>query len=154
MPALADWCSVDLVDEDGEVRRREVAHVDRTKSEIARDFFRLDPTRPDERDGLIRVFRTGKPEFFAEVTDEHLVKCARDPDELDRLRELGVRSIMIVPLTARGRPLGALTLVRAESTRRYGESDLHLALELGSRAALAVDNARLFEESREAVRTA
>ena len=148
MPIFADWCSLELLGEDGQLQYREVAHTDLAKVELAREYRRLYPARPDDRVGVMRVFRTGQPEFFAEVSDEHLVMGARDQEELRRLRELGLRSVMIVPLTARGRTLGALTLVTAESSRRYGEDDLRLALELGSRAALAVDNARLFEELR------
>jgi PAS domain S-box-containing protein len=146
VPILADWCSLDLLGDDGRVQHLEVAHTDPAKLELASEYRRLYPARPDDRVGLMRVFRTGQPEFFPEVSDKHLVMDARDPDELRRLRELGVRSVMIVPITARGQPLGALTLVMAESSRRYGEDDLRLALELGSRAALAIDSARLFEQ--------
>ena len=148
VPIFADWCSLELFGEDGQLQYREVAHADPAKVELAREYRRLYPARPDDRVGVMRVFRTGQPEFFAQVSDEHLVMGARDQEELRRLRELGLRSVMIVPLTARGRTLGALTLVTAESSRRYGEDDLRLALELGSRAALAVDNARLVEELR------
>ncbi len=148
VPIIADWCSLELFGEDGQLQYREVAHTDPAKVELAREYRRLYPARPDDRVGVMRVFRTGQAEFFAQVSDEHLVMGARDKEELRRLRELGLRSVMIVPLTARGRTLGALTLVTAESSRRYGENDLRLALELGSRAALAVDNVRLVEELR------
>jgi PAS domain S-box-containing protein len=148
VPIIADWCSLELFGEDGRLQYREVAHTDPAKLELAREYRRLYPARPDDRVGVMRVFRTGEPEFFGEVTDELLTMGARDQEELRRLLELGLRSVMIVPLTARGRTLGALTLVTAESSRRYGEDDLHLALELGSRAALAVDNVRLVEELR------
>ena len=148
VPIFADWCSLELLGEDGQLQYREVAHSDPAKVELAREYRRRYPARPDDRVGVMRVFRTGQPEFFPEVSDELLVRGARDQEELHRLRELGLRSVMIVPLTARGRTLGTLTLVTAESSRRYGEDDLRLALELGSRAALAVDNARLFEELR------
>jgi PAS domain S-box-containing protein len=146
VPIMADWCSLDLVGDDGHVQHLEVAHTDPAKLELAREYRRLYPARPHDRIGLMRVFRTGQPEFFAEVSDQHLVMGARDEEELRRLRELGIRSVMIVPITARGRALGALTLVMAESARRYSEDDLHLALSLGSRAALAIDSARLFEQ--------
>jgi PAS domain S-box-containing protein len=151
VPIFADWCALDLLDRNGQVRHLEVAHVDPAKVEFAREYRRRFPAHPDDRVGLMRVIRTGSPEFYPEVSDEHLAMGARDPEELRLLRELGPRSVIIVPLKARGRPLGALTVVTAESARRYTEEDLHVALELGSRAALAVDNARLFEEAREAV---
>ena len=145
---IADWCSLELFGEDGQLQYSEVAHTDLAKVELAREYRRLYPARPDDRVGVMRVFRTGEPEFFAEVSDELLMMGARDEEELHRLRELGLQSVMIVPLTARGRTFGTLTLVTAESSRRYGEDDLRLALELGTRAALAVDNARLVDELR------
>ena len=148
VPTIADWCSLELYGEDGQLQYREVAHTDLAKVELAREYRRLYPARPDDRMGVMRVFRTGEPEFFAQVSEELLVMGARDQEELRRLRELGLKSVMIVPLTARGRTLGGLTLVMVESSRCYDDDDLRLALELGSRAALAVDNARLFEELR------
>jgi signal transduction histidine kinase/CheY-like chemotaxis protein len=86
------------------------------------------------------------------VTEEMLAAAARDPDHLAILRSLGIKSVMIVPLTAQGRTLGAITFVLAESGRRYAQADLDLAIDLGRRSGLAVDNARLFRESQEALR--
>jgi len=152
VPTLADWCSLDLLLDDGQVQHLEVAHTDPAKLELAREYRRLLPARPDDWVALMRVLRTGQPEIIAELSDHDLAMRARDEEELRRLRELGAQSVMIVPITARGRALGALTLVMAESLRRYGEDDLRLAIELGYRAALAVDNARLLEEARQAGR--
>ncbi len=151
VPALADWSSLELLNDDGQVVYLECTHADRAKVELVREYRRMHQPRQDDRAGIMRVFRTGEPEFWPEVTDEQLVTEARDQEELRRLHELGKKSAMIVPLTARGRNLGALTLVISESSRRYGEDDLRLAVAMGSRAALAVDNARLWEETRKAV---
>ena len=94
------------------------------------------------------MLRTGEPEFYPEVTDEALVAAARDAEHLRIMREGGFTSVMILPLVARGRTLGALTLVTAESGRRYEAGDLALAEDLARRAALAVDNARLYGEAQ------
>jgi signal transduction histidine kinase len=95
--------------------------------------------------------RTGKSELYAEIPDEMLVAGTRDPEQLRLARELGLRSAMVVPLLARGRTLGALSLVWAESGRRYDHADVVLMEELGRRAGVAVDNARLYEEVQRAV---
>lgn len=151
VPALADWCSLELLNDDGHVEYLQVAHADRAKVELADEYRRMYPPRQDDQSGLMNVFRTGEPEFWPEVTDEQLVVNARDHEELRLLRALGKKSVMIVPLSARGRNSGALTLVLSESSRLYGEDDLRLAVEIGSRAGLAVDNARLWEETKKAV---
>jgi PAS domain S-box-containing protein len=92
--------------------------------------------------------RVGRPAFYPEITDEMLAATARDEEHLRLLREIGFTSVMLVPMIARGRTLGVITLVSAESGRRYEEDDLRLAEELARRAALAVDNAKLYEEAQ------
>jgi serine phosphatase RsbU (regulator of sigma subunit)/anti-sigma regulatory factor (Ser/Thr protein kinase) len=99
------------------------------------------------------VIRTGRSELYPEVTDEMLEQSIDDPEQLRLFRELGLSSIMIVPLIARARTLGTLTLVHAESGRRYGEDDLRFAEDLARRAAVAVDNARLYTQEHHAVVT-
>jgi PAS domain S-box-containing protein len=152
VPGFADWCALDLLTDDGRPRRIHVAHKDPAMVELAREFWRRYPPEPDDRHGLMRVLRTGEPVLVPDVTDEMLVRGARDEEHLRAVRGLGLRSVIMVPLTAGGRTLGALTLVMAESSRRFAEADLGLARELAARAALAVENARLFAEAREAVR--
>src|SRR5262249_42066759 len=125
---------------------------DSAKLECARELWTRYPPSPDDDQGVLKVLRTGEPEVFFRVTDELLVLGARDEEHLRLLRTLAPRSVMIVPLNARGHTLGAMTLVMAESSRRYNEEDLRVALELGSRAAMAVENARLFEGVQSASR--
>ena len=96
----------------------------------------------------MRVARTGLPEIVPEVTDEMLVAAARDPEHLSILRLVGFTSVMIVPMIARERSVGVITFVAAESQYRYDERDLELTLELARRAALAIDNARLYDAER------
>jgi GAF domain-containing protein len=134
--------------DDGSVERVAVEHEDPEKVTLALKLQESYPPDPEASSGVPNVLRTGRPEFYPEVTDEMLGAVARDEDHLGLLREIGFTSVIIVPMVARGRTLGAVTLVSAESGRRYGEVDLELAEELARRAALAVDNARLYEEAR------
>jgi signal transduction histidine kinase/integral membrane sensor domain MASE1/ActR/RegA family two-component response regulator len=152
VPMLADWCVLDLVVGDEGPRTFEIAHSDPEKMKLAEELRGRYPPHPDADRGPMKVLRTGEPEHYPEISDAMLVEGARDSGHLEILRTLGLRSAVIVPLKARGRTIGALSLVTAESGRRYDEDDLRLASELASRAALAVDNALLFRETGEAVR--
>lgn len=153
VPQLADWCAVDVLEEDGSIRQVAVAHADPDKVQLARDLRRRYPPDPDAETGLPAVIRSGKPEWYREVTEELLIQGARDEEHLALLRKLQLGSIIVVPLTARGRTFGALTMVAAESGRRYGERDLIFAVDLARRAGVAVDNARLYRRSAHVART-
>ena len=150
VPNLADWCAVEIVDDAGVARQVTIAHVDPAKVEFARELNRRYPTNPNATTGVPNVLRTGTPELHAEITDEMLVAGAIDAEHLRLVRELGLRSAMIVPLTVRGRTFGALTLVSAESRRRYGPDDLALSMELARRAAFAIDSARQHQQALDA----
>jgi PAS domain S-box-containing protein len=150
VPRIADWCSVDLVEDDGSFTRAAIAHVDPTKVELARKLWRRYPPHPDDPHGMPRVVRTGEPELIAEIPDALLVAASPAPEILETLRSLGLRSSMCVPLRARNRVFGAISFVTSEETRRYGARDLALAEELARRAALAIDNARLFRAMEDA----
>lgn len=153
VPDIADWCVVDLVDEQGGLRRLGVAHVDPTKVALAADVERRYPTDPNASQGVPQVIRTGKSELYTEITDEMLVQGARDAEHLRMIRELGLRSAMVVPLIAHGQTLGAMTFVAAESGRRYGPDDLEFAEALARRTAVAIDNARMFARERSIAET-
>lgn len=144
VPHIADWCAVDIVDEDQTIRRLAVVHVDPSKVEWAQKLHERYPPHPEDLYGVPNVIRTGQPELYPDLPDEVIVASARDAEHLEILRGVGFTSTMIVPLVARGRTLGAIAFVSAESGRHYDESDLALAVELARRAGLAVDNARLF----------
>jgi signal transduction histidine kinase len=116
----------------------------------ARELSRRYPPNPDASSGSSHVIRTGEPELYPEIPDELLVAGAVDEEHLRIIREVGIRSAIVVPLVAHDLTLGTLTLIAAESGRRYGHADLALALELARRAALAVDNARLHRAELEA----
>jgi PAS domain S-box-containing protein len=146
VPTLADWCAIDLLDEERDIHRVEVAHTDPAKRELARELEQRYPTDPDAETGVPQVLRTGVPELAPEIPPDLLEGTAQDEEHLRIIRELGLKSYIIVPLIARGRTLGAITLVTAESGRRYGTADLETVQELALRAAFAVDNARLVRE--------
>ena len=148
---LADWCAVDLL-ENGEVERLAVAHVDPVKIEKARQLQEKYPADPDSESGVHQVLRSGAPILVSEVSDEMLAARARSPEHLAAIRELGVRSYMSVPLRVHNRTLGVITFVSGDSGRRYDAVDLQFAQDLASRAAMAVENARAYEETRGANR--
>ena len=149
VPKLADWCIVDVVEGD-EVRRLPVAHGDPARTRVAAEITRLPLDRQDPTNPVAKVLRTGNAEFVPEVSEEWIQRAAASPGRDRLVRELGIRSIIILPLLARGRTLGAITFVTAESRRAYSFDDLRLAEELAGRAALAIDDARLYEEAQAA----
>lgn len=147
VPRLADWCAVDVLDEDaGGPMNVVVAHADPAKVAMAAALRERWPSDPESEQGVGAVIRSGEPQIIPEVTDEMLTAAALDDEHLAVIRELGLRSALTVPLTARGRTLGALSLISAESERVYNDADLALATDLARRAALAIDNALLFRD--------
>jgi len=148
VPTLADWCAVDVLREDGSVERLAVAHQNPEKVRLAYELQERYPADPESPRGVREVLRTGKAEVVPEIPPELLEEAAVDEAHREIIGELGLRSYMILPLIARGNTLGAISFVTAESGRTYGEADLALAEELAGRAAVAVDNARLYEEGQ------
>jgi PAS domain S-box-containing protein len=142
---LADWCGVSAVRDDGSVRRFGFRHVDPDAGVLGRSWWQNSPFPASRDRGAPNVIRTGTPELTP-VIDPRALERFADPSELALLRQLGLASSMVVPLVARGRTLGALTLVRGPDSPPYGDADLELATDLARRAALAADNARLFSE--------
>ena len=153
VPEIADWCAVDLVDERGIRQRVVVAHRDADKLELAERLRGYEPQEPSPDQGAERVISTGAAELYAEIEDEMLVQAAVDDEHLRLLRAVGFRSVLLVPLRARGRTLGVMTLVTAESQRKFTEADLEFAQALAGRAGVAVDNARLATDRREIATT-
>jgi PAS domain S-box-containing protein len=148
VPQIADWCAVHLVNEDGSVRQVIVTHPDPAKLRLVRELEEHFPYDPNAPTGVPEVLRSGKPELLSEIPDELIEAATRDTDLRRTLRELGLRSSMVVPLAARGRILGAITFVTAESGRRFGPEDVAIAEILARRAALAVDNSRLYRAAQ------
>lgn len=152
VPELADWCTVDLVEE-GVRRSLAVAHTDPAKVEAARAYRRKYPPDESSARGVPNVLRTGAPELYRDLPEELLRASTRSEEQWRALEELGLKSLMIVPIVVRGTTEGALTLIAAESGRRYDEADLALACELGRRAGTAIENARAYSAAQRAIRT-
>ncbi|NUP08574.1 MAG: PAS domain S-box protein [Polyangiaceae bacterium] len=148
VPRFADWCAVDLAEgADHGLRQLAVQHSDPAKAHLAQELAKRHPADPSALEGAANVIRTGQPVLHKRIDDELLAATSRDAVYLEILRKLGMRSAMIVPLTARGRTFGAITFIAAESGRMYDEGDLAIARELAARAAYAVDNARLYAQA-------
>jgi len=150
LPFLGSWCIVDLVEPDGAMRRLAIVHPDPSKQELTAGLARSWPPGRDDPLGAPRAVRTRQIEVIPCVDDEMLVTVARDAENLRTLRALGIGSVVVVPLIARGNVLGALTLVSADSGYQYSASDVELAEALGARCAVSIDNSRLHRDARSA----
>ena len=147
VPKLADWCAIYVLDEDGALRRVVVAHEDPGKALDVEELLRLYPARLDAPHGVGEAIRTGRTTLHADVPDDLLREFALDDEHLRRLRGLGMRSVVVAPLQARGAPLGAITLV--STGEAYEERDRLLAQEVAARAGLAIENALALRERDE-----
>jgi signal transduction histidine kinase/PAS domain-containing protein len=151
LPQLADWCSVHELSEDGQLRLVEFAHVDPMKTTFLRDLVQRRPDLggpgPDMREAL----KDQKPRIYPDLTEELIREKAVNHEQWEIARALGIVSLMILPLVARGRTVGAIRFGSAESRRRFTPEDLTLAQELARRSAFAIDNARLYKKARDAV---
>jgi PAS domain S-box-containing protein len=152
VPGLADWCVIDVL-ENGRILSVAVAHSDPSQVELAQRLNRDYPPDPAGPSGVAYVLRTGASEIYTDISNEALGAWAQNDEHLEALRGLGLRSAMVLPLGARGRIFGALSFLSAESNRRYDDDDLSFATDLARRAALAIDNARLYEERSHVART-
>jgi signal transduction histidine kinase len=148
---LADWCVIFELEEGGGMLRRQVAHRD---PERERELSRMVGTRVEERasEALLRLMTSGRSEIVNEVPRRIALGLIDVREGAARQRHPSVERLMIIPLCARGQALGALALVSSDPLWLYDEEELSLAEELGSRAAIAMDNARLYNESQEANR--
>jgi predicted ATPase/signal transduction histidine kinase len=152
VPFLADWCSVHVLDETGEMKRVATAHVDPEKRELFRESREHYVARWNAPTSARQVLEEGKPLLAKDVTEEAFKQAGCDVGTIDLLRRLGTRTAMVLPLRARGRTFGALAFGSGATDRRYEAADLALAEEFARRAAAAIDNARLYEDAREAIR--
>lgn len=142
VPSVADWCAV-YIEEAGDLRLVDVAHRDPERGALAWEFRHRYPPDSEAPKGSYNVYRSGESEVIPEISADVIEEHSPDPEYARLVQKLGLRSAMTVPMIARGRPLGVISLVAAESGRRYCDEDLPFAEALASRAALAIDNARL-----------
>jgi PAS domain-containing protein len=149
VPTLADWCSIDLLQDDGRIHRVAVVHADPAKAALAEQLRQQYPLlAADAAHTLVRVLRTGESWFDPAASAARLRAEARDTAHWELIQPLGFTAEIVVPLLARGRALGTITCVLGDRTRRYSKADLVLAEDLAGRAALALDNARLYQEAQ------
>jgi signal transduction histidine kinase len=146
---VADWAVIYVVGAEGVVERLEVAHRDPEKAEAVR-ALRDHPIQPAGPHPVLEVLRTRSPLLVTTIDEARLRSFAQDEPHLELLRRLGVESFMVVPLVARDREIGAIGLISSDPGRPFGEEDLAQANDLAFRAALAIDNARLYREAQEA----
>ncbi len=151
VPVIADWCTIYISREDGSIKRVAMANKDEAEVSRAVEFEKLYPHDPEATRGLYRVLRTGEAEIFARVSDENLQMFARDDIHLSYMKSLNIHSAMLVPLHAHGKTFGAILLTSTQEDREFGSQDLLFTQELGRRAGLAIENARLYLEAQKAV---
>jgi len=146
VPRLADWCLIDLRTEGAP--ERFAVHAEADKIQFAETMAREESFISDATRGPAAVMRSGQFEWEPEITDSMIREVVGDQQHLDSVRELGLRSYICMPIKGRGETIGAITLMTAESRRRFSENDVRLAEALTYRAALAIDNARLYSEAQ------
>ncbi|HVV51607.1 MAG TPA: GAF domain-containing sensor histidine kinase [Polyangia bacterium] len=151
IPHLCDWCVIDMVAEDGALRRVATAHARADREALLERLYRYPPGR-GSRHPAARVIVTGKPELLRDVDARTVAVNTVDEEHRALVNALAPCSSLALPLVARERILGAITLTFAESGRQYGPDELRVATDLSARAALAADNARLYQEAQQAVR--
>jgi serine phosphatase RsbU (regulator of sigma subunit)/PAS domain-containing protein len=150
VPLLADWCVVHVKQPDGSLRQIVAVHHDPEKEQLARELHRRWPTDPDGPSGAPAVIRTGNAEVYHQIPESLLEQTAKDDEHLAILRTLGLRSSLMLPLSARGRTLGSIVFTIAESCRTFSPAERKLAETLADRAAVALDNAQLYARARDA----
>jgi PAS domain S-box-containing protein len=146
VPRVADWCAMHVLEEDGAITTLVVEHADPAKLVFAQELQERYPPDPANERGAAAVIRSGRAELLPEIPPDAFANAARDEMHEQLLRELGIRSFLCVPITARGKTCGAITFVTAESGRRFADPDLRMAEELALRTAAVIENAQLYEE--------
>ncbi|MFY2562478.1 ATP-binding protein [Corallococcus terminator] len=152
VPILADWCLVDVMDETGTVQRTSVAYADPREDSLAQRVRGFPPGQEGSAHPTTRVARQAESLLVDHVDDAWLRRVSVSEAHFEAMREVGFHEILSVPLLARGRSLGALTFLAVRPSRHYTQTDLETAQDLARRAALLVDNARLYREARRSVR--
>lgn len=150
---IADFCIIDLFEEDGKLHRVAARHAnpDPEQEKMAKEIL-LYPADPRNKQGIYDAARTGKPVYIRHFTQNWLNKASQMPGERKLANKLGLKSLMFVPLKSRNKVIGVLSLFSSAKNFLYSETDVILAQELANRAGTAVDNARLFLQSQEALK--
>ena len=152
VPTLADYCSIDLVDAEGELRRVSTTHVDPEKEVVLRELWQEYPYHADDP-GTPAVVRTGKPQLMPVIDPQETARFTRSAEQAAMFEQLSPRSYLCVPMSSRGQVFGALALVYSDSGRTYGPAELAAVEQIAARAATAIENARLYADAQAANRT-
>ncbi len=144
VPQFADWCAIDVMNDQGGLQRTTLVHADPAKTAVALEFYRRCPPTSKTSFGVHKVVQTSRSRLMPEITDADLKAKGLTDDFLEVLQLLGLKSYLCVPMIGRAGIFGAISFVLGDSGRRYGPSELLLAEDLASRAAVAVENARLY----------
>ncbi|MBD6614441.1 response regulator [Komarekiella sp. 'clone 1'] len=153
VPTLADWCIVDVIENNLPIFSNPiVAALEAQKEALVRKLQQCYPVSIDADYGAPRVLSTGKPQLNIVIHESSLLKIAYNEEHLSLLYQLQAKSDMIVPLLVRDRKLGTITFASTQPGRHYTTVDLVMACELAQRAAIAIDNARLYQQAQEASR--
>lgn len=148
VPEVADWCSVELLNDNGEFEQVAIAHIDPSKVEMAKEFRARNPVRAEDPTGVPEVVRTCKAEFYPYIDNALLEAVVDDPVTLQLLKDLHLRSSITAPISVKGEPKGAITFISSESGTYYTEADLQMAEELASRISLAMTNSVVYTEAK------
>jgi len=150
VPHISDMCTVYVRGENGQIDQVAAVHVDATKTNAIKVLHAHAPLDPQLPYGYPKVIRTGETELVTEIRDEFFVLAARDPEHLALMRAVGARSLIVVPLKAQGKheTFGAMAFALTRGTRHFDRRDVALAEQIGARAALVIDNARLFRDTK------
>jgi signal transduction histidine kinase len=151
VPDIADWCVVDLLQDDGSLARVAIEHKDPSRQSIAHELQKKFPPLPDAAAGPSHVARTGQTEFVTHVSGADMQRIGSEPERLHLLTSLGLNSYISVPLTTRDRLLGCISFF-TDAERYLSSDDVAMAEDLARRAATAIDNARLYSEAQRAIR--
>lgn len=150
VPQIADWCTVDILDGD-KIRQVAVAHIDPQKVKWAKELRRRRGVDMEANQGLVKVLKTGQSEIYPVISEEMLRATAKSEKDLELMLSIGFKSAMIVPILFQKKPIGTITFVTTETNRHYNQADLLMAQELGTRASVAIENARLYRKSQDAI---
>lgn len=148
---ISDWCIIGIIDKNAGYQQITMQHKDPKKVKWAEAVGKEYPPALNANSGIAKVLRTKKPEFHPYISDDMLVAVAKDERHLKLIKQLGMTSVMIVPLLLHNESIGALTFISSETKRRFTKADLSLAEELAQRAAIAIENARLYKNSQDAI---
>lgn len=151
VPEIADWCAIDILDESGGVRQVAVAHVNPKKVRWAKELRKKQPINLNDETGVARILKSGKSEIYPVITEEMLKAIIQKKDQLKLALKLGFKSAMIVPIFSKEKPIGAISFITTETRRYYNQADLLMAEELATRASVAIENAKLYKGSQEAI---